>query len=193
MREMVKLRIAAMALALGLAGLVVTSSAQTETGKKAGNSEESRASLLSREIHHQLLVLPFYSVFDHIAFIVNGTSVTLTGQVVRPTLKTDAEAAVRSLDGVGGVVNEIEVLPASASDDELRAAIYRAIYEDPSLARYAEYRLPAIHILVKNGNVTLEGFVDSTEDKHVAGARASKVTASVRNNLIVEVKGSAGE
>jgi osmotically-inducible protein OsmY len=113
--------------------------------------------------------------------------VTLYGQVVRPTLKSDAEAAVKSIEGVGSVVNNIEVLPVSTMDDQLRRAVFRAVYSEPGLSRYAEQAVPSIHIIVKNGNVTLEGVVDSEMDKNLANLRASQVpnVFSVKNNLVV--------
>jgi len=107
--------------------------------------------------------------------------------VVRPTLKSDAENVVKRIDGVTSVVNEIEVLPLSTMDDQLRRALYRAIYSDPSLFRYAQSAVPSIHIIVKNGNVTLEGVADNETDKNVAGLRANGVpnVFSVKNNLVV--------
>ena len=165
--------------------------AQAGSATKPANPDEKLD--LSREIHHQLQVLPFYSVFDHIAFTTNGTMVTLTGQVLRPTLKGNAEAAVKSLEGVTVVVNHIELLPASPSDDELRRGIYRSIYEDSALAHYAVQTVPPIHIIVKNGSVTLEGNVESPADSNVAGARASSVAnvQSFKNNLVVLTRSSA--
>jgi hyperosmotically inducible protein len=141
-------------------------------------------------VRHQLAVVPYLSVFDHIAFTLDGNNVTLTGQVVRPTLKSAAESAVKSIEGVGSVVNQIEVLPASATDDDLRNAVYRAIYEDPELSRYAVNELPSIHIIIKNGKVTLEGQVESEADKNRAMARAGFVTnvISVKNDLVVQAR-----
>jgi hyperosmotically inducible periplasmic protein len=165
--------------------------AQTGSGARPTSSDEK--TLLSREIHHQLQVLPFYSVFDNIAFTINGSMVTLTGQVLRPTLKENAEATVKSLEGVAVVVNHIELLPASPSDDELRRGIYRAVYENATLARYAAQTVPSIHIIVKNGSVTLEGSVDSLADSNLAAARAGSVpnVQSCKNNLIVQPRPSA--
>jgi hyperosmotically inducible protein len=109
------------------------------------------------------------------------------GQVVRPTLKSDAEAAVKSIEGVTGVENNIEVLPTSPMDDQLRRAVYRAIYGEPALSRYALSAVPSIHIIVKNGNVALEGVADNETDKNLAGLRANGVpnVFSVKNNLVV--------
>jgi len=157
--------------------------------QKQGGGEKNPEGL-AREVRHQLSVLPYVSVFDHIAFTLNGNNVTLTGQVVRHTLKTEAEAAVRSIEGVGSVVNQIEELPASPGDDDLRRAVYRAIYEDAALSRYAVVELPSIHIIVKNGSVVLEGQVESDADRNRALVRAGFVAnvSSVRNNLVVRAK-----
>jgi hyperosmotically inducible protein len=142
---------------------------------------------LVREVRHQLLLLPYYSVFDNLAYRVDGDHVTLEGQVTRPTLKSDAENAVKSIESVSGVSNNIEVLPPSPMDDQLRRALYRAIYGDPSLNKYSWSSVASIHIIVKNGNVTLEGVVDSEGDKTLAGLRANGVpnVFSVKNNLTV--------
>jgi len=142
---------------------------------------------LVKEVRHQLLLLPYYSVFDNLLFKVEGDKVTLLGQVVRPTLKSDAENAVKSIEGVASVNDQIEVLPVSPMDDQLRRAVYRAVYSDPVLSRYGMSALPSIHIIVKNGNVTLEGVVDSESDKNLANLRASAVpnVFSVTNNLTV--------
>jgi hyperosmotically inducible protein len=142
---------------------------------------------LMREVRHQLLLLPYYSVFDNLMYKVDGDKVTLMGQVVRPTLKSDAESAVKGLEGVSAVENQIEVLPVSPMDDQLRRAVYRAIYGDTVLSRYGWSALPSIHIIVKNGHVTLEGVVDSESDKNLANLRTNGVpnVFSVTNNLTV--------
>jgi len=130
---------------------------------------------LTKEVRHQLLLLPYYSVFDNLMFKVDGDKVTLLGQVVRPTLKSDAEAAVKGIEGVASLDNQIEVLPVSPMDDQLRRAVYRALYTDASLSKYGWSALPSIHIIVKNGHVTLEGVVDSESDKNLANLRANGV------------------
>ena len=142
---------------------------------------------LTREVRHQLLLLPYYSVFDNLMFKVDGDKITLLGQVVRPTLKSDAEAAVKGIEGVASLDNQIEVLPVSPMDDQLRRAVYRALYTDASLSKYGWSALPSIHIIVKNGQVTLEGVVDSESDKNLANLRANGVpnVFSVTNNLNV--------
>jgi hyperosmotically inducible protein len=185
----------AFALLAATAGAPIVPQEQTPSANKPASGEERYTPSLEHEIHHQIQVLPFYSVFDHIGFSLVGAKVTLTGQVLRPTLKEHAEAVLRSLQGVAVVVNQIELLPASPSDDEVRRGVYRAIYEDSTLARYGAQTIPTIHIIVKNGNVALEGFVNSATDKTLAGTRASAVAnvTNVRNNLIVRSKVSAGE
>jgi len=142
---------------------------------------------LIKEVRHQLLLLPYYSVFDNLSFKVEADKVTLLGQVVRPTLKSDAESAVKGIEGVSSVDNQIQVLPVSPMDDQLRRAVYRAIYGDGVLSRYAMSAVPSIHIIVNNGNVTLEGVADSESDKNLAGLRANEVpnVFSVQNNLTV--------
>lgn len=159
-------------------------------GKPPKGDAKPEDSLVSREIHHQLLVLPFYSVFDYISFSLDGDKVTLSGQVLRPTLRADAEAAIKSIEGVASVNNQIEVLPKSSTDDDARRAVYRAIFEDATLQRYAISEVPAIHIVLKNGGVTLEGAVGSEMEKTLATTRASGVAgiSSVKNNLVVHPK-----
>jgi len=143
---------------------------------------------IKREVRHELVMLPWYSVFDNLAYSVNGYRVTLVGQVVRPSLKSDAEAAVKNIEGVESVDNQIEVLPTSPNDDQIRRAEFRAIYSQPSLQRYAEGAVPPIHIIVKNGHVSLEGAVATDADKDVANIQANGVPGvfSVTNNLVVQ-------
>jgi len=142
---------------------------------------------IQKEVRHQILLLPYLDVFDNIAYQVNGYDVTLLGQVTRPTLKSDAGNAVKSIEGVEKVDNQIEVLPPSPSDDRLRIALFRSIYGYPPLQRYALPVIKPIRILVKNGHVTLEGVVDSDADKNAAGIRANTVPGifEVKNNLQV--------
>ncbi|HYL86188.1 MAG TPA: BON domain-containing protein [Candidatus Angelobacter sp.] len=150
-------------------------------------SEAKYQERLAKEVRHQLVMLPWYSVFDNLVYAVEGDKVTLFGQVTRPILKSDAEAAVKSIEGVASVTNNIEVLPVSPMDDQLRRALFRAIYGEAGLQRYSIQAVPSIHILVKNGSVTLEGVVDSEMDKNLAGLRANQVpnVFSVKNNLVV--------
>ena len=142
---------------------------------------------ISKEVRHELVMLPYYSVFDNLAYRVDGSKVTLFGQVVRPTLKSDAENVVKKIEGVTSVDNEIEVLPLSPNDDRLRIAVYRAIFSKAELQRYSMGAIPPIHIIVKNGNVTLVGVVDNEMDKNVAGIAANGVPGvfKVTNDLQV--------
>jgi hyperosmotically inducible protein len=151
-----------------------------------GQAGETR---IVREVRHQLLMLPYYGIFDDLAFSVTGSTVTLVGQVTRPTLKSDAQNVIKRVEGVTEVVNNVEVLPLSPMDDQIRAAEYRAIYGDPSLStRYGFRALPSIHIIVRNGQVTLEGVVANEADKNLVNIRANSVpnVFSVKNELQVE-------
>ncbi|HLX44146.1 MAG TPA: BON domain-containing protein [Bryobacteraceae bacterium] len=143
---------------------------------------------LMKEVRHELVMLPYYSVFDNLAYRVDGSRVTLFGQVVRPTLKSDAENVVKRVEGVTAVDNQIEVLPVSPNDDRIRRAVYRAIFSKPELDRYAMGAIPSIHIIVKNGNVTLVGVVSTEMDKNVANITANGVSGvfKVTNELQVE-------
>jgi hyperosmotically inducible protein len=142
---------------------------------------------LKNEVRHQLVLLPYYSLFDNLEYSIDGTTVTLQGQVVHATLQDDAEGAVKKIEGVEKVVNKIEVLPPSPMDDEIRRAEYRSIYGFPPLEKYAVSSVPSIHIIVKAGHVTLEGVVDNQADKDAANVRANGVpnVFSVTNNLRV--------
>jgi hyperosmotically inducible protein len=171
-----------------VSGPVHSAPALQET-KSQRDDGKTGASLI-REVRHQLVMLPYYSVFDNLTYTVEGDNVTLNGQVTRPTVKSDAESAVKSIEGVGSVVNNVEVLPLSPMDDDIRRAVYRAVYGDSGLQRYALQAVPSIHIIVKNGNVVLEGVADTEADKNLANLRARGVSNvfSVKNNLVVASK-----
>lgn len=143
---------------------------------------------LADKVRHQLVMLPYYNIFDNLAYRVDGNTVTLYGEVTRPVLKSDAERAVKHIEGVGQVVNAIKVLPLSPFDDQIRRATYRAIFGSGSLYRYAMGANPSIHIIVDNGHVKLEGVVSSQMDKNIAGIRANGVSGvfSVTNDLRVD-------
>jgi hyperosmotically inducible protein len=143
---------------------------------------------IQREVRHELVTLSRYGVFDNIGYRVDGTQVTLVGQVTQPVLKDDAGSAVKGIEGVTQVNNNIEVLPLSPMDDGIRRAVYRAIYGDSSLSRYAFQAVPSIHIIVKNGDVTLEGAVANDFDKNLANTRANTVGGvfAVTNHLQVD-------
>ncbi|HLV87592.1 MAG TPA: BON domain-containing protein [Candidatus Sulfotelmatobacter sp.] len=166
---------------LSLSLLGVAQDAQKETSPRAQER-------IAREVRHELLMLPYFGVFDFIAFKVDGSTVTLMGQVVRPTLRSDAENAIKHIEGVEKVDNQIEVLPPSPMDDQLRLRLFHAIYGDPGLQRYELGVQKPIRIIVKSGRVTLEGVVDNEADKNLAGIRANGVSGvfSVTNNLQVE-------
>jgi hyperosmotically inducible protein len=153
-----------------------------------GSADENR---IAREVRHELVMLPYYGVFDDLAFRVDGGTVTLLGAVTRPTLKSDAENVTKRIEGVTRVINQIEVLPLSSMDDRIRMAEYRAIYGDPALStRYGFRAIPSVHIIVRNGHVTLEGVVANQGDKDLINVRANGVpnVFSVTNNLQVESK-----
>jgi hyperosmotically inducible periplasmic protein len=141
-----------------------------------------------REVRHELLMLSRYGVFDNISYRVEGNKVTLFGQVTQLVLKGDAEKAVRSIEGITRVDNQIEVLPLSPMDDDIRRSVFRAIYGENSLTRYSFQAVPPIHIIVKNGEVTLEGVVATEMDREVADIRAKGVSGvfSVVNHLRIE-------
>jgi hyperosmotically inducible protein len=159
-------------------------------GKMAIGQEQPSSpaqSRIQREVRHELLMLPYFGVFDNIAYQVDGDTVTLLGSVTRPTLKSDAENVVKRIEGVSRVVNKIDVLPPSSMDDQLRVALFRAIYGYPALEKYSLGVQKPIRIIVKSGQITLEGVVDSQADKDLAGMRAKGVPGgfSVTNNLRV--------
>ena len=139
-------------------------------------------------VRKELVTLPYYGVFDNLAFDVQGDTVILYGQVVRPSTRKDAERRVSKIEGVSRVINNIEVLPLSSFDDSIRARAYRAVFRSGSLYRYAMGANPSIHIVVKNGNVTLEGVVANRMDSQLAYMAANGVSGvfSVTNNLRVE-------
>jgi hyperosmotically inducible protein len=148
-----------------------------------------------KEVRHELIMLPYYGVFDNLAFRIDGRTVTLEGQVTQPVMKSDAENAVKRIEGVEKVVNNIEVLPPSSMDDRTRRAVYRSIYSYGPLFKYGGMAVPSIHIIVKSGHVTLAGVVDSEADKNVAGMRANQVPGifQVTNNLRVVSSSGQGK
>lgn len=186
MRKELRALFVALLLAAPMAALPYSASAATQESKNQRSEAKYRERLI-RQVRHELVMLPWYSVFDNLAFQVEGDKVILSGQVTRPTLKSDAEAVVKGIEGVSSVVNNIEVLPLSPMDDQIRRATYRAIYGDAALSRYSIQAVPSIHIIVKNGHVSLEGVVDNETDKNLANIRASGVpnVFSVKNNLVV--------
>jgi hyperosmotically inducible protein len=183
-RNMKKLRVLVMATLISIP--LYAQSNQPQHGQQAGNGTRDEQKIM-KEVRHELVMLPYYSVFDNLAYKVEDGTVTLLGQVTQPSLKRDAENVVKKIPGVQKVINNIEVLPPSPTDDQIRRAEFRAIYGDPALSKYAWGAVPPIHIIVNNGHVTLEGVVDNTTDKNIAEIRAKSVPGvfSVQNNLRV--------
>ncbi len=169
--------------------MVALANPTTQDNPSAGALNQKSIDRIYKEVHHELVMLPFYGVFDNLAYKVDpdGT-VTLLGQVVRQTTKSDAENSVKRIEGVEKVVNNIEVLPTSINDDKIRRATYRAIYGNDVLSQYQERAVPPIHIIVKNGQITLEGVVSRKMDKQIAGMQANSVPGAfgATNNLVVE-------
>jgi len=163
----------------------------TQDNQPAGVLPQKSYDRIVKEVRHELVMLPYYGVFDNLSYKVDpdGT-VTLLGQVARPTLKSDAENVVKRIEGVAKVVNNIEVMPTSMNDDRIRRAAYRAIYGTSVLSQYQLRAVPPIHIIVNNGHITLEGVVARQMDKQIAGMQANSVQGafSVTNNLVVEKK-----
>jgi hyperosmotically inducible protein len=177
------------ALALGMLGMGTTRgnaalSASTQTAKVAQQNPKYEA-WLTKKVHHELAMLPWYGVFDNLSYSVNGTQVTLNGQVVNPATKSGAVASVKHIEGVTKVNDNIKVLPPSSMDNRIRRAEYRSIFGYSGLYRYAEGVNPSIHIIVDNGHVTLVGYVDNQSDMQVAYMRANAVPGvfSVKNEL----------
>jgi len=142
---------------------------------------------IAQKVGHELVMLPYYNVFDNLEYRVNGYNVELFGQVTNPVLKSDAENVVKHVEGVEHVTNNIEVLPLSTMDWRIRRAEYRAVFGHGSLYRYAMGANPSIHIIVDNGHVTLVGAVANEMDKNLANIQANSVPGvfSVTNDLQV--------
>jgi len=143
---------------------------------------------LAKKVRHELVTLPYYGVFDNLAYSINGGTVTLYGQVVRSSTRSDAAGRVKRIAGVTRVVNNIEVLPLSGFDDGIRARTYRSIAQMGGLWRYLRGTNPSLHIVVDRGHVTLEGVVSGSGDRNLAYIAANRVPGvfSVTNNLRVE-------
>lgn len=178
-------------MALGLLAVLALAIPVSGRGFERTNPP-ANVTTMAEKVRHQLVMLPYYSVFDNLAFQIqdNGT-IVLSGEVTRPFLKNDAVGAVRELPGALKVEDKIEVLPLSSYDDRLRMALYRTIFGNIQLDRYALVPVPPIHIIVRNGNVTLIGVVATQADKNVAGIMANSVSGvfSVTNDLRVDKKG----
>lgn len=168
-----------------MAGLVLAVLAGSVVAAGAAPRYQDRT---MAKVRKELVTLPYYGVFDNLEYKVEGETVTLFGQVRNPTTRRDAERRVARIEGVDRVINRIEVLPVSSFDDTIRARAYRAVFRSGGLYRYAMGANPSVHIIVKNGHVTLEGVVSRQMDSQLAymAARGVSGVFSVTNNLRVQ-------
>jgi hyperosmotically inducible periplasmic protein len=175
---------------VAILSLSICASAIVSNALAKANSQGSLSASVVRQVRHELATLPYYGVFDWLEFQTQpDNTIVLRGQVVRPSTKSEAEARVKDIDGVSKVVNEIQVLPPSPSDDRLRIALYRAIYNwNSPLFRYATQSIPPIHIIVDRGRATLRGIVATKADAQIAYMRARAVPGlfDVKNELLIE-------
>jgi hyperosmotically inducible protein len=181
-------RLLGIVLPIFLLSFAEISVASTPNGTNPAGSNKQPLRLTD-QVRHELVMLPYLGVFDDLSFTIeDSNTVVLTGQVVRPVLKSEAEAAVRWLKGISKVVDNIEVLPVSPFDDAIRLRTYRAIFSKPGFEKYADQAVTPIRIIVKNGNITLEGVVGSQLDKTVAEMAARSVPGafSVTDNLTID-------
>lgn len=165
---------------LGLAGIAGAATATT--------GPYTDADIAAKAVH-EIRMYSRYTIWDNVVLRVNDGALALVGQVSQPFKKQDLQRLMQQVPGVTSVTNELEVLPLSPNDDRLRLRVARAIYGDTTLSRYAYQSQPPIHIIVKNGQVSLEGIVNNELEKNVAGIRASTAGLSfgpVQNNLRVE-------
>jgi len=174
------------ALTLGSASLATALPAEPDNDSRLSVAQSQDR--IVRDVRHELVMLPWLSVFDNLNYKVDGSTVTLLGEVRNAVLKDEAQAAVKHIEGVEQVNNNIEILPVSFNDDRIRRQMARELFRDPRLFVYSLQSVPPIHIVVKNGHVILEGVVRDQGDKDVAGIRANSVPGvfSVENNLQVE-------
>jgi osmotically-inducible protein OsmY len=168
--------------------LIAEAGAQTPAANQSSAGNQRMQERITREVYHELVMLPQLSIFDNISYKLDGNTVTLMGEVRNAVLKDEAEQAVKKIEGVEKVNNQIQILPPSPNDDRIRRQVARAIFNDDRLFRYSMGSVPPIHIVVKGGHVTLDGVVNSQGDKNQAGIRANSVPGvfSVENNLKVE-------
>lgn len=173
----------------GLLGKVLMAAGLALGASSAGAAVNVSDADLAKQVRHELVMYPRYTIWDDVSFRVSEGQVELIGAVSQPYKKTDIEQLVRGIPGVASVSDGIRVLPLSDFDNRLRLQVARAVYGDPSLRQYALMALPPIHILVENGHVTLTGVVATDFEKNIAGIRASGAGlsfGSVINNLQVE-------
>lgn len=178
------MKLQTLVLWVGMAASVFSFAAQSAMASDRGGEPITKA------VSHELKMIPYVNVFDYLAFTVDDNTVTLTGDVTNPVIKSEAANVVKKIEGVEQVNNQIQVLPPSPMDEGLRFRLFRTIYGFPSLQRYGVGVNKSIRIIVENGHVTLMGVVDNQADKNIAGIRASGVPGifSVDNQLQV-VKG----
>lgn len=178
----IKVKVMALVAALAIAA----SSAIAAPAALAGQTKDDL--YMMNKVHKELVTLPYYGVFDNLAYKIDGSTVTLYGQVVRPSTRSSAEKRIKKIEGVERVINNIEVLPLSTFDDSIRARAYRTIFRSGGLYRYALGANPSIHIIVNRGHITLEGVVSNEGDSRLAyiAARGVSGAFSVTNNLRVE-------
>jgi len=173
---------------VALAAMLAIAASAAVAAPKATAQQASGDQPVAQQVRHELLMLPYYGIFDNLAYQVEGSTVTLYGQVTRPVTRSDAEASVKRIKGVAQVVNNIEVLPASSFDDAIRARTVREMWRTAGLYRYTLGTHPSLHIIVRGGHVTLEGVVANKTDKQLAYLAASRVPGvfSVTNNVRAE-------
>lgn len=184
MKRMIQLTV------LGLGALAAAAFAQPA----GADLPAETAARLAEQVRHELVMMPWYGVFDHLSFRLEGRKVTMLGEVRRPTLRDEAERRVKSLEGVEAVENRIHVLPLSPYDDRIRLASMQAIYAHPAFTRYGMGVPPAVHLLVENGRLTLKGVVATEADRALAGMLAQGVSGvfEVKNELAVEKPAARG-
>jgi len=177
-----------MCVAMSGTGVAQNPGGNPAESAQAGTGPQRMQDRISREVYHELVMLPQLTIFDNLQYKVDNGKVTLMGQVENAILKDSAEKVVKKIEGVESVNNQIEILPPSPNDDRIRRQVARAIFNDERLFRYSMGSVPPIHIIVKNGHVTLEGVVNSQADKDAANLRASSVPGvfSVENHLQVQ-------
>jgi len=177
-----------MCIAMSGTGVAQNPGGNPAESAQAGTGPQRMQDRISREVYHELVMLPQLTIFDNLQYKVYNGKVTLMGQVENAILKDSAEKVVKKIEGVESVNNQIEILPPSPNDDRIRRQVARAIFNDERLFRYSMGSVPPIHIIVKNGHVTLEGVVNSQADKDAANLRASSVPGvfSVENHLQVQ-------
>jgi hyperosmotically inducible periplasmic protein len=174
-------------------GAVLLLTAVPTSGQRSRTIEVTNPQL-ANQVRRELVMLPYYGVFDNLAYSINGSTVTLHGQVVRSSTRSDAARRVKRLSGVSRVVNNIKVLPLSRFDDDIRVATYRSIARMGGLSRYLRGTNPSLHIVVNNGHVTLEGVVSNNSDRDLANMAARRVSGvfSVTNNLRTDRESGIG-